>query len=354
MPRKKRKRVRAWLRLALVALLTISGAATASGGEKTVYIYTWSDYFAPEVIALFESRNNCRVSIDYFDSNEAMYAKILAGGGGYDIITPSAYMSGIMNKQGMLSPVDHSLLPNLRHLDRDFALYTEDPELDYSIPFTLSVTGIGYNRNHAKPEDLGSWDIFANASLAKRMTMLNDMREAIGAALKHLGYSINTTNERELDEAAAVLNDWKRNLAKFEVDEAKIGLASGEFLVIHGYNGDIGMVMSEHPEIGFYVPREGSTFVVDDLVIAAKSPNTALAHAFINHMLSPEVAAKNMEYILYYMPNPAAMELLDEDLLKSPAFAVRRETLARCEVIRDLGEDNAKYVKVWNQVKSAE
>ena len=339
-------------RIAIVALLVLSGVGMAGAGEKTLHLFTWADYFEPEVIALFESENKCRVVIDYFDSNEAMYAKILAGGEGYDIITPSAYMSGVMARQELLAPISHDLLPNLEHLAKEFTAFTEDPELVYSIPYTLSITGIGYNRNYVAAEDLGSWAIFSNAALARRMTMLNDMRETVGAALKYLGYSLNTTNDEELEQAFTVLAGWKKNLAKFEVDEAKIGLGAGEFFVVHGYNGDIGLVMEEIPEIGFYIPDEGSSFVVDDFVVPAKAPDPALAHAFINHMLDPEVAALNMAGIRYYMPNASAEKLLGEDLLGNPAFNVRPETLARCEVIRDLGPDNAKYIKVWDLIKS--
>ncbi len=336
---------------ALAALLAVSGFG-AGAGERILRIYTWSDYFAPEAVSAFERDHNCRVTLDYFDSNESMHAKILAGADGYNIITPSAYMSAIMNKQGLLAPIDHALLPNLRHLDRVFTAYTEDPELRYSIPYTLSVSGIGYNSQYVKPEDLGSWDIFAKAHLAKRMTMLNDMRETIGAALKYLGYSFNSTNDDELNQAASALAGWKRNLAKFEVDEAKIGLGSGEFFVVHGYNGDIGMLMEEHPEVGFFIPREGSSFVVDDFVIAAGSPDADLAHAFVNHMFDPEIAAMNMTYIHYYMPNPEAVKMLDQELLENPAFNVQPETLAKCEIIRDLGADNAKYIKVWDMIRA--
>lgn len=347
---------RAWKSvLAVMALLMLVGIiGRADAGERVVHVYTWSDYFDSEVIRAFEQENNCRVAIDYFDSNESMYAKLKAGGGGYDIITPSSYMSAVMNKQGMLVALDHSLLPNLENMDRSFTRHTEDPDMKYSVPYTRTVTGVGFDSRLVKEEDLGSWDIFGRAHYSKRMTMLNDMRESIGAALKYLGYSMNTTNVGELEEAGEVLIRWKKNLAKFDVDEAKIGLASGEFLVIQGYNGDVALIMDEVPEIDFYVPEEGSSLASDDFVIAAGSPHVDLAHAFINHMLDSDVALKNMESIRYYMPNPKAIEQLDPELRDNHAFSVPDEIVERCEVIRDLGEDNEKYVRVWDKVKAEE
>lgn len=334
----------------------ISGLGKADAGDKprVVHVYTWSDYLDSNIIRDFEKQNNCRLSIDYFDSNESLYAKLKAGGGGYDLITPSSYMSAVMQKQGMLSALDHSLLPNLVNMDRGFTKHTEDPDMRYSVPYTRTVTGVGIDSTRVQAEDLGSWDIFSRKRYHKRMTMLNDMREAIGAALKYLGYSLNTTNEKELEEAGAVLMEWKRNLAKFDIDEAKIGLASGEFMVIQGYNGDVALIMDEVEDIDFFIPREGSSLASDDFVIAAESPNMDLCHAFINYMLEPEVAKANMESIRFFMPNPAAVKLLDPELRENHAFHVPEEILERCEVIRDLGEENEKYVRIWDKVKAAE
>ncbi|MDR0362199.1 MAG: spermidine/putrescine ABC transporter substrate-binding protein [Planctomycetota bacterium] len=341
--------------LAALCCCSVIGSYSASAGEESVlHVYTWSDYFDPDVIADFEDEFACRVSIDYFDSNEAMYAKIKAGAGGYDLITPSSYMSAVMNKQGMLSPVDHSLIPNIDNMDRTYTAMTEDPDMSYSVPYTRTVSGVGYNRKRLGEVEDESWAIFARTDLSRRMTMLNDVRETIGAALKYLGYSLNTTNENELAEAGELLRQWKRNLAKFEVDEAKIGLGSGEFHVIHGYNGDVALIMEENDDIDFFVPGEGASIASDDFVILNGAGNPGLAHEFINYILDPEIALRNMEGIFYYMPNPAAVAMLDPELSESPAFAVSDEVLARCEVIRDLGEDNALYVRIWDMVKADE
>lgn len=329
-------------------------ACPAARAGQILNVYTWSDYFDPEVIDAFERQYDCRVSFDYFDSGEAAYAKLKAKGGGYDVITPQAYMATVLHKQGMLLPIDRAALPNLRHVDEEFVGYLEDSRLEYSVPYTRAVAGVGYNRERVPEEDLGSWDIFANPAYAKRMTMLNDMRECLGAALKALGLSLNTTDPAELRRAGDLLISWKKNLAKFDVDEAKLGLHSGEFTAAHSYNGDIGLVMQDNDAIGFFVPREGASFGVDVFVIDATTPRPELAHAFIDHLLDPEMAALNMDYMRYYMPVPAAVDMLPGELRESPAFKVPAEIMRRSELILDVGADNDKYAREWDRVKAAE
>jgi spermidine/putrescine transport system substrate-binding protein len=330
-------------------------AVFAGAGEKgELHIYTWSDYFDQGVIEKFEEQYSCRIAIDYFDSNEAMYAKLKVGGGVYDIITPSSYMSAIMWRQGLVMDLDTRFIPNIENIDKNFLSLTEDPKMIYSVPYTRTVTGVGYNSVAVPKTALGSWGIFANRDFASRMTMLNDMRETIGAGLKFLGYSLNSVNPAEIVAASETVIGWKRNLAKFDVDDAKIGLGSGEFLITHAYNGDVALIMEENPDVGFFVPKEGTSIASDDFVILANSPSIRLAHSFINYMLDSDVALANMEGIRYFMPNPKAVERLDPDLRDNPAFKVDDQVIAKCEVIRDLEQHNALYIQAWDRIKAAE
>lgn len=344
--------------LILAFMVPISGmsASPGSAGEDKpiLRIYAWSEFFNLGVLAKFEDDFNCVVAIDTFDSNESMIEDIQENNAGsYDIITPSSYMAAEMMRRQLLHPIDHSLIANLRNIDATFTRATSDPEMRYSIPYTRTVTGVGYNRQAlGKAEE--SWAIFGRRDLANRMTMLDDMRESLGAALKYLGFSLNTTNSGELAKAGELLLDWRRNLAKFEVDEGNIGLGSGEYLAVHGYNGDLALLMEENGDIDFFVPKEGSAISTDDFVIMGDSLNKELAHRFINYLLDVDTAAKNMEGILYYMPIPAAIELLNPELRENRAFAVPERIIANCEIIRDLGADNAKYEEVWEYVKSRE
>jgi spermidine/putrescine transport system substrate-binding protein len=198
-----------------------------------------------------------------------------------------------------------------------------------------------------------SWAMFDRSDLKGRMTMLNDMRETIGAGLKFLGYSINSTNEAELVEAKEVVVRWKKNIAKYENEQYKTGVASGEFLLVQGYSGDILQVQQENPDVRFAVPREGTAISVDDLIIPEGANEIGLAHAFINFLHDPEVAAENITFLKYLCPNKDAYALLSEDLRKNPGVFMDPEVRARSEIIADLGNFLALYIKIWDEIKAA-
>jgi spermidine/putrescine transport system substrate-binding protein len=338
---------------ALVGLLATAFASTACGKPKPVLsLYTWSDYIKPGLVRRFEREHGCRVVLDTFESNEAMYAKLKAGASGYDLLTPSSYMVSLMQAQGMLRPLERSLLPNLVHVDPDYLALAVDKAMDHSVPYMLVVSGIAYLEGRVK-DVVPSWRMFGRKDLAGRMTMFNDMRETIGAALKALGHSINTTSEAELAEAEALLVEWKRNIAKFENEQYKIGLASGEFLLVHAWNGDVLQVRQENPDVRFFVPEEGTIISCDDLVIPAGAREPGLAHAFIDFLHDPAVAAENTAAIWYLCPNKDSYPLLPEAIRNDPAIFIDPKVRAKSEVIADIGAANALYVKVWDRLKSA-
>lgn len=335
-----------------LGLLAATGLSCADR-RLVLHVYNWSDYINPELVRQFEREHSCRVVMDFYDSNEAMYAKLKAGATGYDVLFPSSYMVSIMRRQGMLQPLQHDRLPNLVYLSRDFLRLTEDPDMEYSVPYMISATGIGYLRSRV-PDAKPSWAMFDRADLAGRITLLNDYREVIGAALKFLGYSLNTTRDEELAQAREVILRWKKNIAKFESDQYKNGLISGEFLLCHGYNGDVFQTMAENADIAFLLPEEGTSIASDDMVIPTDAKQVELAHEFINFLCDPDVAAKNMEYVCYLSPNTAAWERVSAELRQEPAIMLGPEVFAHGEVIRDLGDDTAKYTRLWDEIKSAE
>ena len=337
-----------------LTVLTVALLAAAAGKQQpqTLHLYTWADYVKPELVARFEQEQGCTIVIDTFDSNEAMYAKLKAGAGGYDVITPSSYMVQVMHRQGMLLPLDHAKLPNLANVDPEVLKIAIDPKMDHSAPYMMTITGIAYLGS--KVADVRpSWAMFDRPELKGRATMLADMRETIGAALKFLGYSINSTNPVELAAARDVVIRWKKNLAKFENEQYKTGLASGEFLLVHAYSGDILQVQEENEDIVFAVPEEGTSIACDDLVIPKESKQADLAHRYINFLHDPKVAAENTEFISYLCPNKASYPLLSEETRANPALFVPAEVQAKSEVITDLGNDNVAYARVWDEIKAA-
>jgi spermidine/putrescine transport system substrate-binding protein len=335
----------------VAAVFMAAGCGGGKKAEPVLHVYTWSDYIKPELVDRFEKESRCQVVFDTFDSNESMYAKLKAGATGYDVIMPTSYMVSLMQSQGMILPLDHGLLPNCRHIDPDYLGIAIDKKMAYSVPYMLTNTGIAYLKSKVKNFE-PTWGMFGRSDLKGRMVMLNDMRETIGAALKFLGYSLNSTREDELAKAKDVVLAWKKNLAKFENEQYKNGIASGEFLLVHGYSGDILQVQAEDDDIAFAMPREGGAISCDDLVIVKSAREAKLAHAFINFLHDPAVAAENTEFTRFLCPNRDSYGFLDRSLLENPGVFLSSEIKAKCEVLADLGEKNALYVKVWDEIKN--
>jgi spermidine/putrescine transport system substrate-binding protein len=338
-------------RLLLLTLTTLSAfiICGCSDNRPELNVYTWSDYIDDGLVKEFEDKYNCKVVIDTFDSNEAMYAKIKAGASGYDIIMPTSYMAEVMYKEKLIEKLDLSKISNANYIDK---LYLQklafDKTMEYSIPYMLGYTCIAYNKERVmKPGN--SWSIFSRKDLNGRMTLLNDTRETLGAALLYKGYSINTTNQKELDIAVKQVNKWKKHIAKFDNEVYKIGLTSGEFWVVQGYSGDILQAIQERPNIAIVIPKEGVSISCDDLVIPTSSDNKELAYKFINFIIEPKNAAKNMEYTQFFAPVPDAMKFVKElDL----SLIFPTELYDRGQLIKDLGDDNRKYYEAWSRVKS--
>jgi len=342
--------------LPLVAFTFIVATLTGCGPHKpTLHLYTWSDYIDPKLVSAFEQANNCRVKIDTFDSNETMYAKMLAGSGRYDVIFPSSYQVRLMAQRDMLQPLDKSKLPNVTaHFSPAYARIILNPEMVFNVPYAITFTGIAYRKDKVGAAEI-SWASFDNPAFKGRSSLLNDFRETIGAALKTLGYSLNTTNSAELQKACDVVLRWKKNIAKFDNEQYKTGIASGEFVLGQGYSGDVAQVMLEDPaNIGFAFPEEGFSAACDEMVIPKGATEVALAHAFINFMYDPDNAAKNIQFICAIMPNEHAIAKLPERYRSNPAIIPTLDILSRAEVLRDLGPANALYSKIWDTIKATE
>jgi spermidine/putrescine transport system substrate-binding protein len=318
----------------------------------TLYIYTWVDFIHPKVIASFEQKFKCRILIDYFDSNESMYAKLKMGGGGdYDVITPTSYMIDIMKKQDMIEFLDPLLLPNLKNIDQYYTSYLLSSSFEYSVPYLISYSVVGYVAPYVH-DFVPSWSIFFNKDLRHRMTLLDDMRETLGSALIYLEYSPNTTDINQLNEAKQVVLQWKKNIAKFENIQYRMGLDSAEFLACHGYNGDFIQIMLENKAVELFIPQEGFIISSDELAILKTAKQKELAYSFINFMHIPENAALNCEYTSFLCPNVPSYSLLPKKLRDNSAIFLNEEELKRSHCIYDLKEDNSLYTRIWDEVKS--
>lgn len=339
--------------LAAVAVVVSMMFCGCGQSKPVLHLYNWSDYIDPEVVSEFEAKFNCRVVTDTFDSNESMFAKLKAGATGYDIVFPSSYMVSVMHEQGLLQEIDTSKIPNLANLDKGYDSVIADPNYKIGVPYMVSNAGIAYNKERC-PDFEASWSMFGNTKYNRACTLLNDMRETIGAALKSLGYSFNTTNEAEVAEAADLVIKWSKNIAKFDNELYKNGIASGHFVFVHGYNGDLGQVIDENENIAYALPKEGVSIACDEMVIPRTAKEIELAHAFINFVHEPAIAARNMEFTCFLCPNLKSYELLPEEVRSNEAIFIPENIRDKSETIRDLGENNIIYIKAWDRIKAAQ
>jgi spermidine/putrescine transport system substrate-binding protein len=325
---------------------------SASGEKKTLTIFTWADYLSDKAKTDFERANNCTVVIDTFDSNEAMLAKIESGASGYDLLVPSSYAVQTLKRKNLILPLDHAKLTNINNVDAAYLTKALDPKMEVSVPYLMAPTCLCYLVSKV-PNPTDSWGMLDRTDLKGRITLLDDMREVLGAALKFLGHSLNSTDPAQLAAARDVALRWKQNIAKWESEQYKSGIASGEFYLVQGYGSDLLQANQENADMKVVVPKEGAAFSCDDMCIPKGAKEVELAHAFINHMLDANVAAENMEEIGARSPNSAAYEHLSEDFRGSSILFPPDALFAKCEPIDDLGDKLPLWTAEWDKVKTA-
>ncbi|NLZ59077.1 MAG: spermidine/putrescine ABC transporter substrate-binding protein [Lentisphaerae bacterium] len=344
------------MRKLLLAAIFLSAAVLLSSCWKqrqVLHLYCWADYVSPDLIKAFEKQFDCRVVYDTFDSNEQMYAKLKAGASGYDLIVPSHYIVELMVQDQMLMPLNHALMPNLKNLDPTILQMMPDPECAYSVPYMLSYTGLGYNKKKL-PQFKPSWNMLEDSAVKGRMTLLDDQVEVIGAALLVLGKDANSVEPEVLEEARKLIMKWRANAAKFENEQYKNGLASGEFHLVMGYSGDVMQAIEENPEeLDFVIPEEGSMLSCDVMVVPAQAGNPELAQQFINFLHEGQNAADNTEYCYYRCPNLAAYPLLSEEIKNNKSIFVEDKLLEKSAFTRE-PTPAGKLLRneLWSKIKA--
>lgn len=335
-------------------LYTSCNSSTKDGDtELTSHLnfYNWSYYIGEETIPEFEDEFEVRVRYDNFSSNSEVLAKMQAGGSGYDIVVPSDYMVEIMIQLDMLQPINFDNIPNIKNIESRFRNLPFDPENKYSIPYQWGTTGIGINTKFIK-ENVDSWDILWDERYSGRISILDDMRSGLVPALKMLGYSVNTRNQSELEEARDLMIKQKQYVRTYSSETYMDLLKSGDIWIAMGWSGDIFQVTKENPDIVFIIPKEGSYVWIDNMVIPKGAPNKFTAETFMDYILRPEVSAGISNFTGYSSPNKAAHPFIDEELLADESMYPSDEVLERLEFMHDVGDATRIYNRIWNEVKS--
>ncbi len=335
-----------FLALLCALLITIS----CGGNRKNLYLYNWSYFIPDETLEAFGKEFDIKVTLDTYDGNETMYAKLATGNANFDMVVPSSDYVSIMIGQDMLSPIDHSKIPNLKNIDPIVMNFIQeagyDPGNQYSIPYFMGSTGI--NVNTAFVQDRSeSWRIFERADLKGRMSMMNDMRDVLGGALKVLGYSGNSTNPDEINRARdLILKEWKPNLLKFDSETFGKDFAAKNTWVAQGYAEVVlNELEGDQKDHTFYIPKEGTMITLDSFVILKDAKNKEAAHQLINYMLRPEVHAYVADMFYYPVIIPEAQQYRKI----VPPYGIST-LLERSEIRKDIGEAVRLYTQAWDEV----
>lgn len=333
------------------------GAATCEPGQVDgdLLLYNWTDYVDPELVPAFEAEYGIEVVEDFYTSNEELLARVSAGGAGYDVVVPSDYAVRIMVEEGSLLELQQDAIPNLANLRDDFTDPAYDPGNAHSVPFLWGTTGLGVNvglLGDVEPSWALVFDPEVAGTLPGRVSLLDDPREVLGAALHYLGLDPNTTDESELQQAADLVAQAREWTAAYDSGTYQDNLVSGEVVVAHGYSGNFLEAFDGLEGFAYLVPEEGATVWTDAMAILADAPHPCTAHTFIDFVLRAERGAALTEYIYYPSPNAAAEALIDTEILEDPAVYPSAATQARLRFLQDTGDFETRYTDLFLQATS--
>ena len=331
------------------------GAAPAAGGEEPkLNFYNWDTYIGETTLADFKKASGVDVNMSLFATNDELFAKLKAGNPGFDVIVPSNEFVTRMTEAKLIQPLDHSKIPNLKNIDPTFMNPDYDPGRKMSVPYTWLVLGIGYRKSKVKGvPDSWKW-LFDSDAYKGRIALLSESADLVRLAAKYKGHSVNNIPPELVAEIEKMLVRQKPFVKAFHEDNGQDMLLSGEVDLVLEYNGDIAQIMTEDPDIGFVVPKEGSLLNSDTLCIPVGAPRPNNAHAFINYLLDAEAGKKISETILYPTPNAAAKALMPESYRINPAIFPPADILAKCEYGAFEGAAKASlYEEVVTRVRAA-
>jgi len=341
--------MRKFITLAL-ALLLIAGTALGLAGckdeSKIVRVYNWGDYIDPEVTKDFEKETGYTVRYEMYETNEDLYTKMANSNASYDVIIPSDYMIERMIAEDMLAKINMDNIENLQYIDQEFLSLGYDPNNEYSVPYMWGTLGILYNTTMVD-EEIDSWSALWDEKYSGSIIMMYSQRDAIGAALKYLGYSLNSMKDDELQQAKDLLIEQSPLVLGYFMDETKDKMIAGEAAVALVYAGDAVYCIDYNEDLTYVIPKEGSNIFYDAMCIPKNCTNQEGGEAFINYMCRPDIAARNADYIGYSSPSTAARELMEDG---NNPYAYPDLSKYQLEIFSTMGEKNKLYDVIWTEV----
>ena len=324
--------------------------------DEKLVVYNWGEYIDPEVLTIFEKETGIDVVYEEFETNEILYPKISSGAIAYDVICPSDYMIQRMIENDLLSEINFDNIPNIKNIGEQYMEQSKqfDPENKYSVPYCWGTVGILYNKTMVD-EPVDSWSILWNPKYKDSILMQDSVRDAFGATLKYLGYSLNSTDLDELTEAKNLLIEQKPLVQAYVIDQVRDKMIGNEAALGVIYSGEAIYTQKENPNLEYVIPKEGSNIWIDSWVIPKNAEHKENAEKFINFLCRPDIALMNFEYITYSTPNEAARELIEDESIRNSEIAFPDlSQYDNLETFQYLGtEADQVYGDLWNKVKSS-
>lgn len=337
------------------ALLSGCGSADKYPNGK-VYVYNWGEYIDPETLDMFEKETGIQVIYDEFDTNETMYPKVEAGASNYDVVCPSDYMIQKMIDNDLLQELNWDNIPNAKaYIGAQYYEQSEafDPGNRYAVPYCWGTVGILYNKTMVD-EPVTSWSILWDEKYADSILMQDSVRDLFMVGLKSLGYSMNSTDEKELNEAKDLLIQQKPLVQAYVIDQVRDKMIGNEAALGVIYSGEAIFTQRENPDLEYVIPKEGTNVWIDGWVIPKNAENVENAEKFIDFMCRGDIALLNFDYITYSTPNTAAQALIkDDDIRNSKIAFPDLSQYDGLETFSYLGDDaDALYNDLWKEIKS--
>lgn len=340
------------LTTAAALALGAGGAAAQDSGE--LYLYNWANYFPPELIEKFEQDTGINVTLDVYDSNETMLAKLQAGATGYDIVFPSGYMVGVLIDEGLAKKIDASGMPNFENVRPPHKAPAFDPDRAYSAPYMWGTTGIAYDPERA-PDLEASWEEFFEPrdELKGKIAALNDQVEMYNAGARYLGIDVCTEKPKQAQRILELLQGQKAHLAMYSSTGTIDRMVAGEVVMHHMWNGAAHRAKQQRESITYLYPKEGLAFWSDNMVVVENAPNPANARTFVNWMMAPENAAAASNYTGYMNAIAGSGQHLDAALKNDPAVNMPEEYADRLRPSQECSPEARELRdKVWTRLKN--
>lgn len=334
-------------------LLGLLLQADAFAAANQLNVFMWSDYINPEVIKAFASKYDCQVNLSLYEDAESMFALVQDGKTEFDLILPPAQMVPRLCQANLLAPLRHENIPNLKNLAAKFAGPPYDPGNKYTAGYLWGTIGI-FARPPAGKKIEPSWAVVFDPKQAiGSFTLIASSRELIGAALKYNGVSLNSANPAQLRQAGDLLAKTKRRslgLRDGIIGRNQVVAKAAAAAIV--YSGDGLRAAKENPGTIYFVPKEGAPLWMDNWAVLSRAPHRDMAERFIDHLLDPEVNARNANFLRYATPNQAAWRLLNSADLNNPGLYPPREVMERCEFTQAVGGASASYDSLWEQLRA--